>query len=184
MKLIIERQEEKKERDMYNELLFISSKYNNIIKNPRLKVHKVTNILWGYLIIGILFLAFFTYLMIKRSMPIYLVLIVILVCCIAFSLRFLVDSYKFIKTELSKKLKTELTINASGVRLNKGKSYDYKMSWKDIAYVIVNKHSIVFLPKERTMLIGLNSCYNGQVVKALIDEKKEDLLVDNGSLYS
>jgi len=183
MKLIIERQDEKTERNMYDELLFITSKYNTIMKNPRLKVHKVTNVFWGYIVMGLLLVAFFTYFAIKRNSPLFIALIILAVLCIIFSIKYLIDAYKFINKELSKKEKSELTINTSGVRLTKGKGFDYKMSWDDIAYVIVNKHSLVFLPKDRTMLIGLNSCYNGQIVKALLDEKKDDLLIDNGFLY-
>ena len=183
MKLIIERHDEKTERNMYDELLFITSKYNTILNNPRLKVHKVTNVFWGYIVMGIIIVALFTYFAIKKNSPVFIALIILAVLCIILSIKYLIDAYKFINNELSKKTKSEITINTSGVRLTKGKGFDYKMAWDDIAYVIVNKHSIVFLPKDRTMLIGINSCYNGKIVKALLDEKKDDLLIDNGLLY-
>ena len=90
------------------------------------------------------------------------------------------DSIKFIKKEANSDVNSEININNSGVRLTKGKNIDYRINWKDIAHIIINKNVMVFLPKEKTkLIIGINSYYKDEVVKMIKDERREDLIIDN-----
>ena len=178
MKLILKKQ--KNEKDFCNELLFVSAKYKNLVKNPRIKIHKVTSIYVLYIPIGVLIIAALIYLMLKYKVWLLILLLIQMFIFLFVSLYYVYDSLKFIKKEATSDINSEITINNSGVRLTKGKNIDYRINWKDIAYIIINKNVLVFLPKEKTkLIIGINSYYKDEVIKMIKDERREDLIIDN-----
>ena len=65
MKLVIDKKE--CGRDLYNELLYISSKYPMLKKNPNTKAHSVTKVFTIYITIGFLMMVGFFILYLKYT---------------------------------------------------------------------------------------------------------------------
>lgn len=182
MKLTIDKKECGK--DFYNELLYISSKYPILKKNPNTKTHSVTKVFTFYITLGLLMMLAFALLYIKFNKWILLVILFFMSVYFFLSLYFLLDAIKFVNKEVKEKDDSILTINTSGVRITRGKKIDYKIDFKDIIYVLINKHTIVFLPKEKSnLMIGVASKYKKEIVNELKDLKKDDLIIDNSKLY-
>ncbi len=100
------------------------------------------------------------------------------------SLYYCYDSQRFINKELKSEEESSLTINNSGARLTRGKQLDFKIDFKDIAYVIINRYTIVFLPKDKTkLMIGIPVKYKKEVVSELKELKQEKLIIDNSKRY-
>ena len=97
MKLILKKQ--KNEKDFCNELLFVSAKYKNLVKNPRIKIHKVTSIYALYIPIGILMIAALIYIMLKYKVWLLILLLIQMFIFLFVSLYYVFDSLKFIKKE-------------------------------------------------------------------------------------
>ena len=182
MKLVIDKKE--CGRDFYNELLYISSKYPMLKKNPNTKAHSVTKIFSIYITIGFLMMVGFFLLYLRYTKWIFLLILLFMSIYFFMSLYFLYDSIKFVNKEVKEEDDSILTINNSGVRITRGKKLDYKIDFKDIMYVLINKYTVVFLPKEKSnLMIGVASKYKKEIIKELKDLKKDDLIIDNSKLY-
>jgi hypothetical protein len=182
MKLVVKH--ENNDRDFFNELLYISAKWPNLIKNPTTKVHSITKVFSVYLIIGLIMLIGFILLYLNITKWIFLVIIFFMSIYFFISLYFLLDTLRYINKELKDETDSDLTINTSGVRLTRGKKIDYKIDYKDIMYVLINNHSIVFLPKEKSkLMIGLSSKYKDEIIKEFKKMNKDELIIDNSDQY-
>ncbi len=181
MKLIAKKQ--KNDKDFYNEILYVSSKYDGIAKNPNMKVHKITQLFAFYVPFGILMLGLILLLYIKTKNIVALVVVVQMIIFLLMPLYYLFYSINYMRKQL-KGIEPTITINKSGIRITKAKELDYLLSWEDVFYVIIENNSVVFLPKDKTkLIIGVNSHYKEELVKAVKDEGKELLLIDNSDLY-
>jgi len=182
MKIIIKRKET--DRKFYNELLYISSKYPNIVKNPNMKVHNVTNFFLTYILIGLLLMILFLLCFIKYGNWIFIVVIFLMISYFFMSLYFFYDSQKFINKELKATEDSSLTLNTSGARLTRGKELDFKIDFKDLIYVVINRYTIVFLPKDKTkLMIGIPSKYKKDIIDELKNLKQDKLIIDNSKKY-
>ena len=182
MKLTVDKKECGKV--FYNEILYISSKYPLLKKNPNTKAHSVTKVFSLYITIGFLMMVAFFLLYVIFTKWIFLVILLFMSIYFFLSLYFLYDAIKFVNKEVKEKDDSILTINNSGVRITRGKKLDYKIDFKDIMYVLINKNTIVFLPKEKgNLMIGVPSKYKKEIVNELKELKKDDLVIDNSKLY-
>ena len=182
MKLIVE----KKYNDwnFYDELLYISSKYPTLLKKPNTKAHKVTIVYAFYNLFAIFAVFLFLLFYLKTRKIIVLIILIQMIVLLLLSIYYYIDSFRFIKRELKREDETSITINKSGVRLTNGKLIDYNLEFKDIVHVIINKHTITFLPNsKRKLMIGFSSHYKKEIVKELKELKNDNLIVDNSDLY-
>ena len=183
MKLILKNED--RDKNFYNELLYISSKHPNIVKNPNMKVHSVTSLFTIYLLVG-LSLGFACILLYFLKVQKWALILVaaFMVIDVLLSLFFLISSIRYIKKESSDENDSTLTINNSGIRITRGKTLDYKIDYDKIIYVIINNHTLVFLPSTRNnLMIAVPSKYKKEIVKELKDLGKEDLIIDNSKFY-
>lgn len=72
-----------------------------------------------------------------------------------------------------------IEINENGVEYI-SKEKNLKVKWKDIAYVVSNKYSICFLPKQTTnILIALSVNYKQEVINGSRKYERGLLFIDN-----
>ena len=70
-------------------------------------------------------------------------------------------------------------INDFGVSYE-SEQQDLRMKWENIAYVIINKNSIIFMPTtEVQLLISVWTKYKEEILKGIEDAGHMDLVVDN-----
>ena len=182
MKIIIKKED--RTREFYDELLYISSKYPNILKNPNIKAHKSTIAFGIYNLLSLVFLILFFLLYLKVRNILLLILFIQMILLFIVSLIYYVDSFKFIKKELGSNYDSELTINNSGVRIIKEKELDYLLKYDDIAHIVINKYNFSFIPKTKTcLIISVPVVYKDDIIKELKSLKKDKLITDNSELY-
>lgn len=182
MKIIIKKDETDKK--FYDEMLFISSKYKEICKNPHLKTHSMTKIYAVYMIIFLLGLSLLTYLYLKYKNIFELVSLLFfgLMSVVAFFYMFI--GFRYLRSETKSNDDRKLEINKNGVKLNRGSNFEYKIAWKDVKFVLISRYSIAFIPVNRSFLIiGVNKVNKNDIIKAIKEEKKSSLVIDNSDLY-
>lgn len=73
-----------------------------------------------------------------------------------------------------------LIIDKEKIVIEKEKQVTYSVCWDSIKSVCIGKYSIVFIPKEKDIsLIGIPIEYKDEIIEALDESGKKDLLVDS-----
>ena len=180
MKIIVKKNRDKNE---YDEFLAILGKSSKVIKNPRMKIKPETKSIKTNIILGIVILVL---LVIDESLKhskinvITFILITLLMVVLYFML---MKTNKRIQKNIKKDSEITLEITKSKIEYIDGKE-KFIMLWDDVKAITINNYCICFIPKSLPgMLISISVDYYDQIVKEVIDLKKEDLLVDNRSLY-
>jgi hypothetical protein len=182
MKIITKKDESDKE--FYNELLYVTTKYNRILVNPRMKMRKVTNSFIFTILMCVLSALMLLYIYLKKNNILVLILIVLIVLLLIITILYLLNALHFIKNEVKESGGSTVDITKTGVRLTKGKKMDFKIGWDDIKYVLINNYSITFIPVKSTFLmIGVNIVHKDDIIKAIKEVKKDSIIIDNSKLY-
>ena len=184
-------------REYYNECLYIMMNYNKIKNNPHQKVHALTKqlILLESICLMIMIIGIITYLFTKY--------IPILILLVPFTFLFIQNAYthllanKRIRDEINNKVVNKVTnkVNSKKDEIilseehkdEKNKKVTIEKSkakWEDILYIIMNKNTICYLPKEdATKIICVSINEKEQILKDIQKYNRQDLLVDNTGLY-
>lgn len=182
MKIVTKKEENDKE--FYNELLYVTTKYSRILVNPHLKMRKVTSSFLFTMLLCILSIVLLLMVYLKHNKVLILVLIILCILLLLMTLMYFIRAKMFIKEQINDSDTSTIDINKSGVRITRGKKLDYKIDWDNIKYVLINKYSISFVPLKRSyLMIGANISHKKDIIKAIKEVKKEELVIDNSDLY-
>lgn len=165
----------------YGEVLAVMSNYLKLVKNPKKKIRGANTeaiLLTG---IALVFLVIFTvlYLLDQSYTPFQYVIIIFSIAL------FLGIIYNILIRRRISKLKNndsdrKLIIEDEYVELDIGEE-QFRLNFKDIQWIILNKYSITFLPKMKgATLIAIEIKYRNQVINNI---KDKSLIVDNSNLY-
>ena len=170
---------ERGSREFYDEMYNVASNYNKFIKKPTKKPRGQSKVYFGYCVWSAIVIALFMYVYSQEHAGLFLLLAgMMLVCGILFAVMGVAVN-KRIKLLMSETGTKVFEIDENGVRL-KDDSQDIKLSWDNIANVLVNRNSIVFLPaNDRTFLISVYSEYKDEVLKGIEGTGHMDLVVEN-----
>ena len=172
---------ERGSKNYYDEFLYIISNYRKFRKNPNKKVHRLTINLLVYdilLLFSIIILLLF-YVVDKDHLFIFLIGMLSLL--FIFMLLYLIMINIRIKQFMSSTETKIININNVGVEYADNEK-NIRIKWEEVAFIIINKHTICFLPKARTnILISLTTKYRKEVIKGLDKYNKTSLLIDNNS---
>ena len=168
--------------DYYSEVLAVMSNYSKIVKNPRQKIRGLKSqaiLLTG---IALAFLVIFAALYLMSpgtSMYLYVIIIFSIALVLGIIYIFLINRRisKFKNNDSSKKL----IIEDEYVEMHIGDEQS-RLDFKDMQWIILNKHSITFIPKnEDATLIAVEIRYKNQVIDNI---KEKQIIVDNSNLHS
>lgn len=170
---------DRENRNYYDELLYITSNYKKIFDNPKKKAHSLSI---DALVMGIIsFVALILFIILYRnnnSYRLFLFGIYLFILLIVLSIVY----YLLIQRRITKlrNVKGTITLEIEKEHIDFiTKKSKYKVLWKDIKYVLINKHTICFIPKKSGMLlISLGIRYKEKVISALKDIKKTNLIID------
>lgn len=168
-------------RNYYNEVLGVMSNYKELIENPKQKIQGLTRqatILTG---ISIAFLAIFSILYLNdASNMLYMIVVIIFAATVALGIIYYLLINRRINSIRNGSSDKRLIIEDDYVKMIvDGDRTSLVMS--DIQYVLMNKHSICFLPRtENTKMIAVNIIYKDSVLDALNDKS---IIIDNTGLY-
>ena len=173
---------EKEEKKYYDELYYISYKYSELVKKPNKRVDGMTSYLLKYDI-----LLFLTAVLVgisntnKDSIGFILLGMTILMFINYFY--YIIIYNKRIKAMLNKNNNILIKINDNGIDYNDN-YVERKQQWDDIKYIIVNKYTLSFIPKDIAgLIINVPKKYKKEINESLKKYNKEYLLVDNTKLY-
>lgn len=168
-----------------DEIFYIKDKYRNCIsKNPRQKPksYMKEKIKWIMLLFIIIIYSIFTmyFSVSKTNLVIHVVLLAL--SLIAFIINFVnYKAVKLIKKNLSNKkydiilefTDTEVTYEEENIR-------KLTLSWDCIEIILVNKYSIIFIPKDNNITwLAIASDFKNEIIEAVEKYKKKNLIVDN-----
>lgn len=170
---------ERGSKEYYNEFLYVAFNYKMFLKNPHKKTHKLTNMLLYYGIMLLLFIGLFIYFYMDESNSFYLI------CTGIFIFVFILDVFIYISC--IKRIKNY--INDKGIKhVNIEKEYveykddnkSFKVKFKDIKCVIMNKYSICFIPNSlNNAIISMTIEYKNDIINVLKKYKREELIINN-----
>lgn len=184
-------------REYYNECLYIMMNYNKIKNNPHKKVHALTKqlLLLELICLGIIIIGIITFLLTKY-IPILIVLVPFTYILIQNIYTHLLANRR-IKDEINNKVVNNITNKVESKKdeivlkeehkdsKNKKVTVEKnKKKWEDILYIIINKNTICYLPKENaTDLICTSINEKDKILKDIDKYNRKDLLIDNTELY-
>ena len=168
---------ERESREFYDEILFVAAHYRKIIINKNKKVTKLSTYMIKNLIISLIFTIILTLYYLKTKSKFEFFMIGVLIALIAYCVYYLFYIRKRINEFVNYKGKDTITIDNKKIEF-KDENNSFKVEWDNIAFILVNKYSICFIPKTRqNAMITLNRENKDKLVSILKKYRKEDLLV-------
>lgn len=167
--------------DYYGEVLAVMSNYLKLVKNPRKKIRGANTeavLLTG---IALVFLVTFTglYLLDPSYTPFQYVIIIFSIA-LFLGIIYNILIHRRISTLKNNDSDRKLIIEDDYVEMNIGEE-QFRLNFKDIQWIILNKYSVTFLPKSKdAVLLAIEIKYANQVIDNI---KDKSLIVDNTNLY-
>lgn len=174
---------ERGRKEYYEEMLYISYYFSKASKNPQKKVYLFTSYMWIHsLYMAVLLLvSLFFYFWMREVSFIFLTgaVFILLIAELYLIYQGKERMKRFLSTNDTKIIElTKEGIDFEDVQRN------YRISWNEIRYILINRYSITFLPKSNdNLLISIDKQYQESVLEAIRECEKEDLIIDNSSLY-
>ena len=176
MKLVIK---ERGSKDYYNEFLYVAFNYKKILNNPNKKAKKITNSLLLYGLFIILSILLFIYFYKTDNSKLYLVFIGMFIFILLADIFMLFFSCNRIKEYMNEKGSKTINIEKDFISY-KDNNKSFRVDFDDLKYVVINKYSICFIPKNKlSALISVNIEHKKDVIDAFLKYKKDYLIVDN-----
>lgn len=171
------------EKKYYNEFYWILLNYDELRSEPRSRVHFATTRPLVYSIISIIMIIIFgTSLAINGHLINTYPLVFFSLVLIA-SVSYLIYVTRIINKYHSIKGKRSLQIAKYFVEVQ-NESGKYRLLWRDTNYVLFNRYTICFIPKDPTkILISTRIEYKKEIKKALRAYSKRRFIIDNSDLY-
>ena len=170
-------------KEYYDEVLYVSSHYKRFLNNPtrKAKGEAQNTIVWTIITTVILIVFLIMYFTTKSMNNLYIAGLYMLI--LAYALYYLSLVNKRIDLMMNSDLKKSVEINNQYVEYEDGKQ-SLKINWDEIAYVMIQKYSICFIPKSPTSLfVTISRLYQDQVLKAVEQAGKSSLVIDNSKAY-
>lgn len=175
---------DKPSNEFYDEFLYITTNYKKIIKYPDRKVDLLTKSIRTQIIIiivGLLFEIMFYF--ITNKDHIYLYLAVILAVTLFIYIVYYFTLKKRINIYRDSDHDDRIVIDKKGITLKK-KNQDVSLGFDAIDKIVINKYSIVVIPKDLSLVfLGIPADYKDDVIDGIKENHRFKLLVDNTDLY-
>ena len=167
--------------EFYGEVLAVVTNYGKIADNPRRKVRSPTTPALLYAGISAAFILIFSFLYLSdKSQVMYFFVIVLFTVTLILCVPYYLLTLRRMAKLMTNGRKKSLVIEDNHVEMTvDGESTRVEMS--QIKHIVVNNHSIAFIPKDiSSKIIAVDRQYQDEVVGAV---KDKSLIVDNSDLY-
>jgi hypothetical protein len=164
----------------YDEVLYVASNYSKFVKNPRKKAGSLKRyalFLTGIAFVFLVIFAFLNHSNPENTLYFYVMLLFLVTFALGIVYYILINHRisKFRNSNFAKRLGIEKDF----IEFYVADDY-YRMEMSDIQYILINRYSICFLPREKSNVIAINVRYKNQVLEAI---GESGLIVDNSELY-
>lgn len=170
-------------KEYYDEFLYILFNLNKIKGKPKKKVYGLTKCLMIYIVLILCSMALFIFLYLDSKKVFYIFFIGMSALLLIYAVFLDVITYKRIKMFMSISGNKTVLANENGIEFI-DKDKNIRMNWDDIAYILINKESICMIPKTMfSNIISLSLRHREDIINCLKKYEKDNLLIDNSSLY-
>ena len=166
-------------KEYYDEFLYIATNYRKFQKDPKRKTHGLTKYLLGYecFILLAIVLEFLCYRFFDDV--IFVVLVGMLLLLLLLSLYYHFTAVKRIRAFLNDEGNKSVEIDSEAVTYTDD-SKSVRILFDELNCVRIADYGICFLPKNQTdILISINREYEDEVLQALKEAGRDDLIVNN-----
>ena len=171
-------------KEYYDEFLYVLYSFKKFLKNPKTKANSFTKSMTFNIMLGAigLVLMIVSYLVFKDT--IFMIFIMTFVFILVIYILIYMQGKKRLNQMMSDEQEKIIKIDEEGVTYKDADKL-FQLSWNKIKYILINKYSISFLPSTADMImVSISNEYLDDILKAIEEVNKKDLIVDNRSLYN
>ena len=180
------------QKKYYGEIYTINRYIKKIIKNPELKISDIVT-LYTKITLILLFICIICLLLFILYKNKIIITYGITLTLVTFLMMYL-TIYK-LKIEIKNIIENNKAIKSNNLKINKNEIIKeiniekniktYTISWKELKYIIINKYTIYFIPKNIliTAPIATTNEIKEELIKSLKEINKENYIIDNTNLY-
>lgn len=166
-------------REFYDEIMYIASNFRKYRGRPEKRTRSQLKTLTGYCVLTILVIAVFLFEYFVDRGGVFLLLAGMMLVCLIYFIALIIGTRKRIDIMMNEPGTKIIDIDERGVRYE-AENQTLQTKWDDITNVIINKHSIVFMPRtEIQLMVSIYAKYKEQVLQAVEAAGHMDLVVDN-----
>ena len=166
-------------KEFYDEMMYIAANYKKYRNKPNKKTHFQSVVYTGYCVVTLLVVLLFLLEYLKDHQGIFLLLSGMMLVCFFLFIVIVVSMKKRIGIMMNEKGAKVIEIDERGVSYE-SEAQTVRIKWDEITNVIINKYSIVFIPRtEIALLISVFTKYKEEVLQGIEAAGHMDLIVDN-----
>lgn len=177
----------KEDFKFFNEIYGIDMLRKKFLDNPSRKAVPILTKYVQYFLFCLLFFIIFLFLYLNEKSVLYLIVTIFYGILVVLSLTFYIAIKFVIKSRVKEQVDSVINVDNEKIIYSSKKNNDSRkitILWDSIQYVLVNKHSIYFFPKTKeTSSFACSIDNKDKIIKMLDKFDKNDLIVDNTSLY-
>ena len=159
----------------YDEFLYLVQNYKKIRNNSIKNVHGLFKSGYLYLVVSCVIDVLFLVLYLLKKENIFLYVVIFFSFLVVFSLVYIFMISNKIKQLKNNFKESTFEINESSVSLSA--SSNVTLNWNEIERIMVNKNTIVFIPKDMNKaFITMRSEYKNEILDAIKKYNKENLI--------
>ena len=166
-------------KEFYDEIMYVAANYKKFRSKPTRKPHSQSLVYTGYCIASLLVVLVFVLEYLRNHQGLFLLLSGMMLVCFLLFIVIIVSMKKRINVMMNEPGTKIIDIDEKGVRYE-SKSQTLEIRWEEILNVIINKNSIIFMPRtEIQLMVSIYTQYRDQVLQGIEAAGHMDLVVDN-----
>ncbi|MBO5994572.1 MAG: hypothetical protein J6Q41_03585 [Firmicutes bacterium] len=166
-------------KEFYDEIMYIATNFYRFRDKPERKARSQAKTYTGYCIATVLAILVFVFEYFTDRGGIFLLLAGMMLVCLIYFIALMIGIRKRIDLMMNEPGSKIIDIDERGVRFESERQ-TLQIRWEELSSVIINKHSIIFMPKtEVQLMISIYTKYKEQVLQAVEAAGHMDLVVDN-----
>lgn len=166
-------------KEFYDEILYISANHKKYRTKPEKKVRSQTGSFKGLSVLALICAILFVWEYFQDREGIFLLLCGMMIVCVIMFIALVIGVNKRIRSMMDQPGTNVIEINERGITYESEKQ-TVRLRWNEIMNVLINRHSIVFMPiSESGLMITIYSRYKDEILQGIEDAGHMDLVVDN-----
>ena len=166
-------------KEFYDEVLYVISKYKDIVSNSNIKIHGLRKDAISLGLISLI-LSIITLLMyfFNKSNKMFMYIGYFFIFLVILSIVY----YLIINIRINKLREPDdkIIIKFDNKKIYYSRSnMKYDIGWKDIKYILINKYSISFIPRDKNnILLSISTEYKDKVIDAINKYNYSNLVIE------
>ena len=166
-------------KEFYDEFMYVAANFRKFRSNPEAKARLQTVVYSRYAVLAFAVILVMVCMYFLHHEGIFLLLSGMMLICFILLAVLVASMKKRINLMMSEKGVKTVEIDEKGVKYE-SEAQTLKIRWDDITAVIINRHSIIFMPRtEIQFMISVYTAFREEILSGIRDAGHMDLVVDN-----